>query len=498
MRYAGVYRRMLLLGLTAPMWVVVLRSRSLWLDEAALGYSVVSRSYAQLLLPLAYNQVAPIGYLLFAKIGNSLFGYNDIAIRLPSLVAYLGLVVILARGATRSPAGLLRFVLIVAAAGVIKYGFDLKPYICDVLLMVLLLEHGDVLLSSPRRAALFSTASVLFSYVSFIQLPLFALLHGWRHRRSPATALLRVVAVSLPLAIYYFLFAYHHPATASMGRIWSKGFLFAAQENPFAFVVHRLIDVVETGYYTVAFQLLWIFFFVGLLSYMRTRNYFAVATTQLPVVSHLVFSGLRLYPFDGGRLTLYLLVPFVYCAADGLRIASASLARWRIPMTRYTVGSSLQAATILAVVGNAFGYALLSPGREDIRPVFADLTSQPGWYKRSVPLHFLPSSGKQIAYYAAQSRSNGRPFLEDYGKVSVDPGWEPFLSDVLSNRRVVLVFSHSSRFYGGAKTRQEYLAALNRKLVALDPSQERGIRVSRFIWADRAGLFEVEQSTPAK
>ena len=127
MRYAGVYRRMLLLGLTAPMWVVVLRSRSLWLDEAALGYSVVSRSYAQLLLPLAYNQVAPIGYLLFAKIGNSLFGYNDIAIRLPSLVAYLGLVVILARGATRSPAGLLRFVLIVAAAGVIKYGFDLKP-----------------------------------------------------------------------------------------------------------------------------------------------------------------------------------------------------------------------------------------------------------------------------------------------------------------------------------------------------------------------------------
>jgi len=74
MRYAGVYRRWLLLGLTAPMWVVVLRSRSLWLDEAALGYSVVSRSYAQLLLPLEYNQVAPIGYLLFAKIGNSLFG----------------------------------------------------------------------------------------------------------------------------------------------------------------------------------------------------------------------------------------------------------------------------------------------------------------------------------------------------------------------------------------------------------------------------------------
>ena len=271
-----------------------------------------------------------------------------------------------------------------------------------------------------------------------------------------------------------------------------RDFFFSGQENALVFVVHRLIDVVETGYFTVVFQLLWIFYFIALRRYIRTRNDFALAATHLPVASHLAFSALRLYPFDGGRLTLYLLVPFAYCAADGLRIASISLARWQISTRRREIGSLLKAATILAVAGNAFAYGMPAPKREDIRPIFAELKSQPPWYKRSRPLHFLPSSDKQFAYYAAQSHVAGKPFLEDYREVSYDYGWEPFLRDVLSNRRVLLVFSHSGRYYEGRKGPRGYLAVLIRRLVALDPSMQEGIRVSRFIWANGAGLFEVK------
>src|SRR5688572_18325015 len=146
MQPPSAYRRLLYFVLTLPLFIVIWRNRSLWHDEAALGYNVVSRSYSQLLEPLSFSQAAPIGYLLLSKVCNSLFGYNDIAIRIPSIIAYLCLFFILAQRASRSPVGLLRFVFTVSTAGVIKYAFELKPYAYDVLLMVVLLEYGEVVL----------------------------------------------------------------------------------------------------------------------------------------------------------------------------------------------------------------------------------------------------------------------------------------------------------------------------------------------------------------
>lgn len=490
----STYRRLLFFGLTLPLLIVICRNRSLWLDEAALGYNIVSRSYSQLLQPLSFSQVAPIGYLLLSKACTSLFGYNDIAIRIPSIIAYLCLFFILARRVSRSPEWLLRFVFIVSAAGVIKYGFELKQYIYDVLLMVVLLAYGDFMLSSNRLSLLFSSVSVLLSNASFIQLPLFSLLFSLKHSKSHATLLCRLLLVLLPLVIYYFLFAYHHPANDSMHQYWSQHFLFSRQENALAFVVHRLIGVVYSGYFTVVFQLLWIFYFVGLNSYIRERMYFALAATQLPIISHLALSALRLYPFDGGRLTLYLIVPFVYVAADGLHVAMASLRRWHTAIPRYNIGFLMGTAAILAVVGNAFAYALLVEKREDIRPVFAELQSQTQSYKQSVPLHFIPSSRKQFAYYEAQSHAAGKVFLEDYRKISHDQDWEPFLRDVLSSGKVALVFSHSGRYFDGQKSRGGYLHSVNRRLGALDPLNQYGLHVSRFIYSKGAGLLQVEHS----
>jgi hypothetical protein len=499
MQLPSTYRRLLFFGLTLPLLIVICRNRSLWLDEAALGYNIVSRSYSELLQPLSYRQVAPIGYLLLSKACNSLFGYNDIAIRIPSIIAYLCLFLILGRRA-RSPEWVLRFVFIVSAAGVIKYAFELKQYIYDVLLMVVLLAYGDFLLSSKWRSFLLSTVSVLFSTVAFIQLPLFSLLVNLKHSKSHASSLLRFLLVLLPLGIYYFFFAYNHPANDSMHQYWSQHFLFSGKENPLAFVLSRLYGVVHAGYFTTVFQLLWIFYFVGLNRYVRERRYFALAATQLPMVSHLVFSALRLYPFDGRRLTLYLIVPFVYVAADGLHVAMTSLRRWHLAVPRYNIGFLMGTAAILAVVGNAFAYALLVDKREDIRPVFSELQSQSQSYKQSVPLHFIPSSRKQFDYYEAQSHAAGKVFLEDYQKLSHDKNWEPFLRDVLLSRKVALVFSHSGRQFDGRESARGVLDLVNRKLGALDPSNQYGLHVSRFTWSKgrltaSAGLLQVEHAS---
>jgi hypothetical protein len=494
MQPPSTYRRLLFFGLTVPLLIVICRDRSLWLDEAALGYSIVSRSYSELLQPLAYDQVAPIGYLLLSKACNSLFGYNDIAIRIPSIIAYLCLFFVLGRRASRSPEWALRFVFIVSAAGVIKYAFELKQYIYDVLLMVVLFAYGDFLLSSSWLSFLLSSVSVLFSTVAFIQLPLFSLLFSLKHSRSHASLLLRFLLVLSPLVIYYFFFAYHHPANESMHQYWSQHFLFSSKENALAFVLYRLKGVVHAGYFTTVFQLLWIFYLIGLNRYIRERKYFALAATQLPIVSHLAFSALHLYPFDGGRLTLYLIVPFVYVAADGLHVAMTALRKWHIAVPRYNIGSFMGTAAILAVVGNAFAYALLVEKREDIRPVFAELQSQTESYKQSVPLHFLPSSRRQFDYYEAQSHAAGKVFLEDYQKLSHDNNWEPFLRDVLLSRKVALVLSHSGRYLDGQRSARGVLDLVNRKLGALDPWNQYGLHVSRFTWSKDAGLLQVEHA----
>jgi hypothetical protein len=340
---------------------------------------------------------------------------------------------------------------------------------------------------------------VLCSNATFIQLPLFAVLFGLKQSQPRAKMLAHCALSLLPLAVYYGLFVYHHPVSNSMHQFWHRHFLFAQGENGLAFVVRRLAGVVHAAYFTPVFQLLWIPYFIGLRTYIRERRYFALAASQLPIVAHLAFSAVRLYPFDGGRLTLYLIVPFAYVAADGLRVALTSLGGMtslsRRPLVRqYGTEPVTSVAVMLAVVGNAFGYALLVKKREDIRPVFAELESQSQLYKRSVPLHLLASSAKQFAYYAAQQHAAGKPFLEDYRTISRDGDWGPFLRDVLSHSRVVLVFSHSGLYFNGPKTAVGFLDYVHHTLAALRPVSAYTPHVSRFVWAKNAGMLEVSSS----
>jgi pseudouridine synthase len=66
----------------------------------------------------------------------------------------------------------------------------------------------------------------------------------------------------------------------------------------------------------------------------------------------LAFSALRLYPFDGGRLTLYLIVPFAFVVADGLRVAMATARNWHIAVLRYVRVQGRVSPDKLALVEN--------------------------------------------------------------------------------------------------------------------------------------------------
>lgn len=66
---------------------VYLQNRSLFLDEANLARNIVERGYNDFFENLDYEQYAPPLYLIITKLSTDLFGINEFALRLPSLIA---------------------------------------------------------------------------------------------------------------------------------------------------------------------------------------------------------------------------------------------------------------------------------------------------------------------------------------------------------------------------------------------------------------------------
>ena len=119
-----------------------LTGRSLWADEASLALNIVNRNFWGMFQPLDYDQGAPIGFLLVEKIFNLILGKNEFALRLFPLtigLISLWLFYLLLKRIT-SGAGLVTALALFAFnPRLIYYSSELKQYILDVAVTILLL-----------------------------------------------------------------------------------------------------------------------------------------------------------------------------------------------------------------------------------------------------------------------------------------------------------------------------------------------------------------------
>jgi len=86
------------IGIVVMSFIVIIimyvKCRSLWLDEAFLAESVISRSWSELLIPpLSNDQSAPVLYVIFVKLIGQIFGYTEFSLRVFSLLAWIGLLI---------------------------------------------------------------------------------------------------------------------------------------------------------------------------------------------------------------------------------------------------------------------------------------------------------------------------------------------------------------------------------------------------------------------
>jgi len=114
--------------------------RSLWLDEAMLALNLIRRDFAGLMLPLDYDQGAPLGFLLLQKGIILLLGSGELALRLVPLLAGCLALIIFAWLAFRllpRAGALVALALFSFSPSLIFYSAEAKQYSLDVLLAVL-------------------------------------------------------------------------------------------------------------------------------------------------------------------------------------------------------------------------------------------------------------------------------------------------------------------------------------------------------------------------
>ena len=146
--------------------------RSLWLDEVTVTTQIVARNYAGLVQPLGGNQGGPVGWLWAEKASISLFGVNELALRLPpllaSLVALAVFPLVMRRmvGQAATPAATF---LVATSPVLIYYASETKQYSSDTACALLAILITTILLDRPptlRSSCLWGVACGLLAWCS--------------------------------------------------------------------------------------------------------------------------------------------------------------------------------------------------------------------------------------------------------------------------------------------------------------------------------------------
>lgn len=332
---------------------------SLWHDEACLALNIVHRDFLQLLKPLDYDQLAPVGYLWLEKVVTLTVGSSDLALRLPSLAASIAALIFLALLCKRV-FGIWCAIVATAIIAVsplwIYYAAELKPYSLDAALALWLMLSFEGLLRDGAGATewrrLFAKAivAVFFSESAIvILLCIGAALAVTRPRKDvPKTLILLASSAAIAAALYVAV--YRAPANRLfLKRYWAPYELAVWLPD----VKRRLV---ETGY-NIFFRA-----FDSLSRYLHSAGVALLAAAGIyfsfvrvgflwtavlisPYMLLLAASAFGIYPI-APRSILFALFPLVILVA----LSIVSISEWAFSRHRDLCRTVLSTLVILFVV----------------------------------------------------------------------------------------------------------------------------------------------------
>lgn len=294
--------------------------------------NIVSKSFNELLGPLDYNQVAPIGFLFIEKTFTFIFGDYDYVLRLFPFISFL---VSIPLFYSLSNKIIQSKTIALLACGVysinptmIYYSSEVKQYTTDALIgMVIIFTafyyHSNRNMHSLIYYSIIGAASIWFSNVAVIMLfvvGLYSLYNGVLVKKNPKV-LIPIFFWSASFIVYYALFVHNHPTKEMMMDYWQYAFL---PLNPFSAGFYDfLYDRVLLSIFSRSLDLgkFWILGVVatlaGCIFLIKEKNLSVVYLLLAPIFVHLLLSSLKLYPF-GLRFYLYTFPMIILLYSIGL------------------------------------------------------------------------------------------------------------------------------------------------------------------------------------
>ena len=359
---------LVLLGVALRLWQWGAEG-SLWLDEIVLARNIEARSMGELLTrPLAFDQVAPLGFLAAVKLSTIVFGDNERALWLFPLVMGLAGLLVFRRLCERALTGAavpLALALFALSVSMIRYSAEVKQYGVDaamnaaLTLLALDLRARDRSTGRLALAGAFAFVAIWFSQAAVLVMAGLgaALAFLWLLERDRRT--LRVLLVTVPMwaaASVLALIVANRSMTPStrafMQTFWAGGFLPLPPRLSTAgpWLWERLRGLFADPWtlrYPVAsaFALLALIGIVALWRQRRDAALFIAAPFLITVAAAIA----QQYPFRT-RLIVFLVPSAILAAAAGAGWLS-DVARSRSPVLAAAVVLAALVPPVLALAG---------------------------------------------------------------------------------------------------------------------------------------------------
>lgn len=423
-----------------------LGSRSLWLDEALIARSLVSRGYVELVSsPLQGDQAAPVLWLWASRLSIDLFGDGERALRLvPLLGGFASLVLFwrLARHLLPPVLVPVAVALVVLSPPLVYFSNEAKPYSVDVAVVLGLLLLAVRLPREPRARdlrplALTGAVAVWASFAAILVLAglslvlvLRALRAGGLRRAIEATVVLSAWVLSL--AVSYVAVLHRLRSSNVLSDFWAYTFPDSTLDLP-TWLLRRTVDLIHDPLQLAVWPLALALLVLGTVRVARlSGRRWLLATAGVPVA--VAAAAASAYPL-ASRLALWL-VPLAAIALAA--VLPATLERARALMAgaaALTLVAAPAAADVLAQTHELHQVEELRPVMEQVaaakRPSDVVLVDIPA----KAPFDFYsPTTGLQrsgVILFATEKEVGGR---------CNDPA--ALATGEFARRRVWVVFAH--------------------------------------------------------